>query len=328
MADNTKFYPFLPKGSALDSFKTVGNAEHAATQYGEIISGSYPYSSSISSQYYYPVSGFISERKNIYALKNTLNGYLHYSQHYAYSSSLGNKADQAVNLINIPSVFYGSSIDKGSVELTYYISGTLVGKLQDINKNGELIQTTGTLGLGEVAGVVLYNEGFIVLTGSWKLDNNFQETLIYNPSATTDYARWINWGAGLHQSSSNTVSASFDLNFEGVNYINTITMLAHAEKGQLNHSNNPTYVKYSNNDLGYNSLSVTKKSYNEYAFNEIKNVVKYSYENYTGSLEKQTYISKIGIFDENKNLIAIAKLAKPIKKTENRDLTFKLKLDI
>jgi hypothetical protein len=63
-------------------------------------------------------------------------------------------------------------------------------------------------------------------------------------------------------------------------------------------------------------------------YEEIKNTVKYKYENYVGDLEKQTYISKIGIYDENKNLIAIAKLARPIKKSENRSLTFKLKLDI
>jgi len=39
--------------------------------------------------------------------------------------------------------------------------------------------------------------------------------------------------------------------------------------------------------------------------------------------------SKIGfsIVDENKNLIGIAKLATPVKKTEERDITFKLKLD-
>ena len=33
------------------------------------------------------------------------------------------------------------------------------------------------------------------------------------------------------------------------------------------------------------------------------------------------------LYDENKNLIAIAKTATPVKKTEERDLTFKLKLD-
>lgn len=325
MADKTKYYPFLPKGSSLDSFKTVGTSEFAYTQYGEELTGSYPRSSSIYSDYFYQQSGFISEKRRIYALKNTLNSYLYYSQHYAYSSSLGNKGEQELNLISIPAIYFGSAIDKGSVELSYYVSGTLIGKLQDINKNGELIQTTGSSGLGNVAGVVLYNEGFIVLTGSWNLDNSFQEILIYNPASTSSYAKWTNWGAGLNQPTNLTVSASFDLNFEGVNYINTITMLAHADKGELNHSNNPTYVKYQASASQPNSSSI---SYNEYAYSEIKNTVKYPYENYTGSLEKHTFISKIGIYDENKNLIGIAKLAKPIKKTENRDFTFKLKLDI
>ena len=60
----------------------------------------------------------------------------------------------------------------------------------------------------------------------------------------------------------------------------------------------------------------------------IKNTVSASYTDSSASFEKQTYISKIGIYDENKNLIGIAKLATPIKKTEDRNLTFKLKLDI
>jgi hypothetical protein len=324
MADKTKYYPFLPKGSSLNSFKTVSAEQFAYTQYGEELTGSYPRSSSIAADYYYAQTGFITEKKHLYALKNTLNSYMHLSRHYAYSSSFGIKGEQALTLVSIPSIYYGSAIDKGSVELSYYVSGTLIGKLQDINKNGELIQTYGT-GSGSVAGVVLYNEGFALLTGSWKLDDTFQETLIYNPAPTVDYARWTNWGAGLGQDTNATVSASFDLNFEGVNYINTITMLAHADKGELNHSNNPTYVKYQDSF----PLPVSSSAgYSEYSYNEIKNTVKYPYENYTGSLEKHTYISKIGIYDENRNLIGIAKLAKPIKKTENRDFTFKLKLDI
>ena len=80
-----------------------------------------------------------------------------------------------MNLINIPSIFYGSSIKKGSVRLDYYISGTLAATVQDKNFNGELIQVSGTandlgadFGSASVAGVVLYNEGVIVLTGSWR----------------------------------------------------------------------------------------------------------------------------------------------------------------
>jgi hypothetical protein len=60
----------------------------------------------------------------------------------------------------------------------------------------------------------------------------------------------------------------------------------------------------------------------------IKNTVSASYNTPTGSFEKTTYISQIGIFDENQNLLGVAKLATPVKKTEDRQFTFKLKLDI
>jgi hypothetical protein len=66
------------------------------------------------------------------------------------------------------------------LELSFFISGTLIAKIQDINKNGELIQTTGSSGSGSVAGVVMYNEGFVLLTGSWSLDNSHTEQYIYN----------------------------------------------------------------------------------------------------------------------------------------------------
>ena len=38
-------------------------------------------------------------------------------------------------------------------------------------------------------------------------------------------------------------------------------------------------------------------------------------------------INKIGLYDENKNLIAIAKVATPVRKLETDEYTFKLKLD-
>jgi hypothetical protein len=324
-ANPAAYYPFLPKGAARDSFRTISQGEFSYSQYGSILSGAYPYTSSIQVEQFYQQSGYISEKRRVYALKNTLNSYLHLSQHYSYNSSFGNKAEQALNLVSIPSIFYGSGIEKGSVEMGYYVSGTLIAKLEDIKKNGELIQTTGALGSGSVAGVVLYNEGFIVLTGSWQLDPAFQETLIYNPAPAGDYPRWINWGAGHGQNPNSTASSSFDLAFKGTSYINTVTMMAHADKGELNHSNNLTYLKVAESSSVATSSSI---AYVEYPYGEIKNTSYYPYENFTGSLQKQTYISKIGIYDEHKNLIGIAKLATPVRKTENRDFTFKLKVDI
>jgi len=323
--DKTKNLYYLPKGGFSNALENTSLQDYNKTQFGDLFSGLFPQSASIAF-YCLPYSSTrIDDRKYIYALKNVLNSYIGVSPHYEYSSSIyGNKETQKINLIAIPSAFYGSSIDKGSVKLEYYISGTLISKLEDINKNGELIQTTGSNGYDNVAGVILYNEGFIILTGSWQLDASHQE--IYESGSSADYPRWLYFGAGNSSCSVNAPSSSYDLEFDGVNYINTITMFAHAEKNDLNHSNNPTYIEYSN--ISNLSPLINTNTYLEKEFLTIKNTTKYPYENYTGSLEKQTFITKIGIFDQNKNLIAVAKISKPIKKTENRDFTFKLKLDI
>ena len=285
--------------------------------YGDDITSSYPLSASISKEYWnYGIS-----RGRITALKNTLNHYTPMSRHYNYSSSLGDKATQAIGLVSIPSIFYGSTIERGTVNLKYYLTGTLIGELRDDNQRGELVQVgpAGSEGSGSVAGVVLYNEGFVVLTGSWVLNSGEQEQY---DGASNDNPKWIYFG----QSMSGTVKAkksSFSLDFKGTNPVPVVTMFAHAPIGQLNHSSNPTYVNH-----GQNITPVTGANF--YIQNKdltIKNTVSSSYADPTGSFRKQTFISKIGIYDEKKNLIGIAKLATPVKKTENRDFTFKLKLD-
>ena len=81
------------------------------------------------------------------------------------------------------------------------------------------------------------------------------------------------------------------------------------------------YYKRNNNNLLNTILFI------DHDKQTIKNTVKSPYVSPTGSYKPQTFISKIGIFDKDKNLIAIAKVANPVKKTEDRELTFKLKLD-
>ena len=75
-------------------------------------------------------------------------------------------------------------------------------------------------------------------------------------------------------------------------------------------------------------VSTGSAGYIENEKREIKNVVSSAYAGPSGSFEKTTYISKVGVFDKNKNLIGVAKVATPVKKTVNRDFTFKMKLDI
>jgi len=326
-AAGNKIYPFITKDGNFTSIGTVTDAAYNSSfVYGDTISGSYPMSASIVRERFGSAHGD-SATSHITALKNTLNYYSYLSPHYQYTSSYGDKAQQEINLISIPSIFFDSGIKPGSVDLKFYISGTLAAQVTDKNKNGELIQVDGTeyaqsAGSGLVAGVVLYNEGFVLLTGSWNLTE-----ASYDFGDVTRVASWCDFAAGANDNQDITLtpSASFQLDFKGTNEVSTITMHAIAPKGYLNHSMNPTYRLYDSA-----SLTVTTGSYMYIEPTNIpmKNTVSSSFCNFSASFAKQTFISKIGIYDEERNLIAVANLATPVKKTEDRSLTFKLKLDI
>ena len=70
------------------------------------------------------------------------------------------------------------------------------------------------------------------------------------------------------------------------------------------------------------------KKFGELAKLLIKNTISGAFSDLTESFQKQTFISKIKIYDEDMNCIGIAKSSTPIPKKVSRDLTFKLKIDI
>ena len=316
------------------------------------------------------------------ALKSTFDYYTNLSPHYAYSAShpawdfgIYDKGHQELNMIYIPSIFYGSSIKKGSVSLKWYVSGSLMAECRDREENGELIQVTGSGrpakggetaisptaqadttyaktvldgATGSVAGVVLYNEGIIALTGSWGLvgNDNYTDKFRYDTVDGVlgkESPKWTYFGLGANDNSgsvvsttSHNISSSFTIEFQGTSHIPVTTMFAHAPKGYLNFSNNPTFVSGTltpNDDdekiFTGSNISVTSDEafYKEDEKAKIKNVVSSSFSNHTASYKSTVYISKVGIFDDNMNLIGIATLANPVKKTEEREFTFKLKLD-
>tara|TARA_R100000406_G_scaffold75921_1_gene56428 strand:+ start:325 stop:1485 length:1161 start_codon:yes stop_codon:yes gene_type:complete len=316
-------YPFVTKDGFRNTFKKLTRINYQALeQPGNTVTSSYNMSASIG-RYYYSTAVAEPSRKYSRPLKNAFKHYSYLSPHYQYSSSLGDKASQNLNLITIPSILYGSSIKKGTVRLRYYFTGSLIGELQDLNENGELIQVgpVGSTGSGSVAGVVLYNEGFISLTGSWSLN---PETIAYDAS---DTSKWIYFGYGANDTNTTpsltSLSSSFLLEYSGTTHIQTMTMLAHAKYGELNHSNNPTFYSGSENF----QISTGSYTYIETP-PTIKNITYSQFADEIPTLKKTVYISKIGIYDKDKNLIGIAKVATPVRKTEDNDYTFKLKLDI
>jgi hypothetical protein len=330
---NDFIYPYITKQSAGASFKTVGKVSYSNEFiYGDRITGSYPMTASIAREYMTTPggkSGYTPNHRRFYALKNRLNFLGQRSPHYFVSSSFGDKNTQTINLISIPSIAYGSRINPGSVSLKWYLTGSLIGELQDTKQNGELIQVgpAGSEGSGSVAGVVLYDEGFLLLTGSWNLSS---ETIGLISGSSDTQPTWLLYGAGakddvtISTTSDSYASASFDMSFEGHTETQVLTMFANAGRGEVNFSNNPTYITH-----GQDKLSVTSSAiFEENPDRTIKNTVSSSFEGYEAPFKRQVYISRIAVYDENKNLIGVATLSSPILKEETQDLTFKIKLDI
>jgi hypothetical protein len=328
---NKYIYPFITKDGTIGAFKTVSTSNfNTQFSYGDRITGSYRLSASLSRTF---IDDATDRRQRLRSIRTSLDNYTRLSPRFAISGVFGDKLTSDVNMISVPSIFYGSAIKKGSVSLKYYITGTVIAELQDSKNNGELIQVSGTtyaqsFGSGACAGIVLYKQGIILLTGSWALETGSRDYL--NQASADDYvtSSWLYWGTTMtddgYTMQLSMEATAYSIDFKGTNFISTMTLFAKANQQELNHSNNLTFYKH-----GQTAKNTTSSfSYIEDSTISIKNIVSTSYAEPTGAFQKETYITKIGIYDENKNLIGITNLSKPMRKLEDRDYIFKLKLDI
>ena len=315
--DNNRIFPWISKDSAGSSWKTVTDSAYA-TEYaqGEILAGAYSLSASIVRELI--TSPYSSLNRHYRSLRNRLDFYAIRSPHYKISASLGdmswNKDEQTLNTIAIPSIFFGSQIRPGTVSLKFYYTGSIAGELVDAQQNGELVQVSGSDSTndGKVAGVVMYDEGYVILTGSWDINGD--------AGAPT----WLDYAKGANDGLTANEKYSFNLSFDGHSETQVMTMFAHARRGEANFSNNPTYLKYGQEKLQYTSSHV----YEENPELLVANTVSSSYNDYEAAYKRSVYISKVAVYDENKNIIGIATLSNPILKEEKDAYTFKLKIDI
>ena len=335
--DDSLIYGYISKDTTRYAYRTISTSrfdDSSQFQYGNILTQSYPMKSEltrifIDSGQEFDIQNFenigsetfaASNKKYITVIKNLLNIRESLGSNPDYSN-LGTKK---VNVIGIPGIFYGSKVTKKSIELNYYITGTLVSTLRDENGDGSLVQVYGP-NLGSTAGFAIYNQGLIVLTGSWDLsDGTYTDTFFSTTGKTAP--TWLSFGTGLKVVGESieygpSVSSSYEIKFKGYNKIPTLTMMAFSEKNEQNYSHNPSFL-----ELTTKKPRILENAYIEPQIN-IKNVTNSGFENYSASFESTTYISKVGIYDEDKNLIAIATLASPIKKTPNRDYMIKMRMD-
>ena len=385
--------PFIIKGENTNNFvpanvsQVLTEKEFIALEAGTEMFGTYPITSSVSRERLIgnggaaPFNGFdildgVSETGSVHkiiALENPLKYNEIYSNKFDYfeyyiSGNINASAaaiESAVSphqkymtLFCFPEIFKGQRIDPGSVELNFYITGTLIGTAKDTRKNGELVETFGpSSSANTVIGTVSYAEGIMLITGNYNLNDDVEDGYLCPVTGTTttdagpgqvtlqavwrDNPKWAHFGAhktfirssdSVLSQSYAAVSSSYELKFKGTNVIPTLTMFCHADKNEMNWSNNLTYLdrEYATGST-YQNMVVAQTGSNLYKEKEylpVKNTISSSFDNYSASYSDQTFISKINILDEDGNIIAIAKMAKPVTKTNNTDYTFKLKIDL
>lgn len=96
--------------------------------------------------------------------------------------------------------------------------------------------------------------------------------------------------------------SSTAITFQNVTNINSTLIFCRAQADEFNYSSNPTFTDTDNRiqviDIGQED---TQQSF--------------------------TFITSVGMYDANDNLLAVAKLSRPVEKSPERDLTFRVRLD-
>ena len=194
-------------------------------------------------------------------------------------------------VVHVPSMFYGRQIATGSVKLVCnsYANKGLQRVLVDDGK-GRLY----------ISGSVLRPVSGEDYTGMrWNKVGNvfYSEGLI----VITDPSLYDFGDIG------NDASASIDtlqVNFSGLERVSTKVFQCFVPTADANGSNNPTFSRYTNdiNDPFYEKWVVKQD-------------------------KPTTWITAVGIYNEDHKLVAVAKLAQPIRKREKDNLLIRLKMD-
>jgi hypothetical protein len=139
------------------------------------------------------------------------------------------------------------------------------------------------------------------LSGDWKTawmsgSASHVGSVFYNEGLIT-----FNWTSSFSQSLFWSGSA-IGVQFDGMTLMQSMVFMCRMAPGEVNASRNPTYYYTDENGKSWARSS--------------------------GSTEGVTYVTAIGLYDQERRLVAVAKLAQPIRKRERDNIDIRLRLDV
>ena len=116
--------------------------------------------------------------------------------------------------------------------------------------------------------------------------------------STASFGTLISSTASIDQVANSVRDQLYNISFNNTTELNSTIYFCRANNNEFNYSANPTYL------------------------NKSKIVVKQ-----TAQDQPKSYITTVGLYSADNELLAVAKLSEPLKKTPNDELTFRVRLD-
>jgi len=186
---------------------------------------------------------------------------------------------------------YGTIVNsantKDKVGLLFYDAGIAVFDLQKITSGSQFM--SGTIDAVNQTGVLMLGGGGTDKYRTATFNNFLVSGSIDN---IVDHIASTRFQSG-------SLTA---ITFQNVTNINSTLIYCRAPADEFNYSSNPTFV---DNDGRISVIDLGEDSTQD-AF---------------------TYITTVGLYDNANNLLAVAKLSRPVEKSPERDLTFRIRLD-
>ena len=240
----------------------------------------------------------------------------------ADSGSLNRKWSEAI-FVNFARLLTKDEIKKGSFSMTFLVTGTTAAPKTNVvladhgaANNFKVNSPTGEYGLlftasadaahpDRALGHVYYQAGVAVITPylftkyparyAWTKGD---QQLWGIPGHTTKIFQSLT-GSSIDDFANGLRNRLVNVQFNNTTELNSTIYFCRANTGDYNYSSNPTYLSAS---------KIVVKGNNPFA-------------------QPTSYLTTVGLYSPNNELLAVAKLSEPLKKTPSNELTLRVRLD-
>ena len=155
-------------------------------------------------------------------------------------------------------------------------------------------------------GLLFYQAGVAVITGSiflkvasgGILNNAHHNVSMSGPSSTAETILAVLTGSQISGAADNIRTRIYNLQFNNTVELNSTVYFCRANHNEFNYSSNPTYLSGSKLRVKTQTTDVPV-----------------------------SYITTIGLYSDNNELMAVSKLSEPLKKTPDNEFTIRVRLD-